>query len=74
MFSGVNSLQKLTLGEKFSFDGNGKAATVSFPKPAAIDGQAAVWYDAQRNVYYTAGEIPEGVAATYVAAVKPAGE
>jgi surface protein len=70
MFSGAGSLQKLVLGEKFSFKGNGKAAPVSFPNPGAVDGQAAVWYNAENDSYYAASEIPEGVAATYVAAPK----
>ena len=70
MFSSVNSLQKLVLGEKFSFDGNGSAASVSFPAPSSIEGSDGKWYDAETGVGYLPSEIPEGVTATYVA-VKP---
>lgn len=70
MFSSVNSLQKLVLGEKFSFDGNGKAASVSFPAPASVEGSDGKWYDAETGVGYLPSEIPEGTEATYVA-VKP---
>ena len=75
MFSGMGSLQKLTLGEKFVFAGNGSiqpSGYPSFPNPAAIDGQAAKWYNAETDTYYAPSEIPEKTAATYIAAVPPA--
>ena len=75
MFSGCNNLTKLTLGEDFVFSGDGSIPATHYPKfpsPAAIDGQAAVWYNAEADTYYTASEIPEKTAATYVAAVAPA--
>ena len=71
-FNGVNSLEKLILGENFVFDGNGTVTAVAtLPNPVKIDGQAAVWYNEANGTYYTADEIPEG-AATYIAVVKPA--
>ncbi len=73
MFSGCNSLQKLILGEKFDFDGNGTVTAVAtLPNPGKVDGQSAMWYNAANGTYYAANEIPEMTAATYVAAVKPA--
>ena len=71
-FNGVNSLEKLILGENFVFDGNGTVTAVAtLPNPGSIDGQAAVWYNEANGTYYTADQIPEG-AATYIAVVKPA--
>ncbi len=67
MFSGVSSLQKLTLGENFSFDGNGNAASVSLPAPAAVEGADGKWYDLDTGVGYLPSEIPEKTEATYVA-------
>ena len=74
MFDNCPNLQKLTLGENFSFDANGNVTNylVKLPNPGMIDGQTTVWYNADTGVYYTAAEIPEKVAATYIAVVKPA--
>ena len=72
MFNGMTSLEELTLGANFCFTGNGTAAAVTLPNPAAIDGQATKWYNAETGEYYDASEIPEKTAATYVAAVPPA--
>ena len=77
MFSGAGSLQKLTLGADFDFNGDGSITTTSgslpsLPNPAPIDGQPTVWYNAANDTYYTASEIPEETAATYIAVVKPA--
>jgi len=72
MFSGVTGLEKLILGANFDFNGNSDSnSPVSLPSPAAIDGQAASWYNEANGTYYAAGEIPEKTAATYIAAVKP---
>ncbi len=72
-FSGMNSLEKLVLGENFDFDGNGTVTHVAkLPSPAKIDGQATKWYNAENDTYYAASEIPDHTAATYVAAVPPA--
>ena len=70
MFSGVNSLQKLTLGADFCFTANGAAVPVVLPNPASIDGQATKWYNAENDTYYDASTIPEPTdkAVTYVAA------
>ena len=72
MFGGVKSLKKLTLGEKFDFDGNGSVtAKATLPNSAAIDGVTSKWYNAANDTYYAASEIPELTAATYVAAIPP---
>lgn len=71
MFSGASSLQKLSLGQDFSFDGNGNAASVSFPAPASIEGSDGKWYDLETGIGYLPSEIPEKTAAIYVA-VMPA--
>lgn len=63
---------KLVLGENFDFDGNGTVSSVAnLPDPAKIGGQTTKWYNAENDTYYTASEIPEKTAATYVAAVAP---
>ncbi len=72
MFAGVTGLEKLILSDSFDFNGNSDSnRPVSLPSPAAIDGQAASWYNEANGTYYAAGEIPEKTAATYIAAVKP---
>ena len=78
MFANMTSLEKLVLGENFSFDGDGKVTTAGYkcvlPNPAPIDGQATKWYNAETDTYYDASEIPQHTdkAVTYVAAVPPA--
>ena len=71
MFSGVTSLEKLILSENFSYDGDGKVTTegykLQFPAPAAVEGSDGKWYNVETGVGYLPSEIPEGVAATYVA-------
>ena len=74
MFANCSNLQKLSLGAEFSFNANGNvttANTVSLPDPGKIDGQTTVWYNAANDTYYTAAEIPEKTAATYIAVVQP---
>ena len=71
-FSGVNSLEKLILGENFDFDGNGTVShKATLPNSGKIDGQTTLWYNEANDTYYAANEIPDGTAATYIAAVKP---
>ena len=76
-FSGLNSLQKLVLGENFDFNGDDilvAAQCAKLPNPAPIDGQATKWYHAANDTYDTTTEIPElnGQTVTYVAAIPPA--
>ena len=76
MFNGTTGLQKLVLGEKFVFSGDGSISQNGyprFPNPAPIDGQATKWYNAENDTYYAPSEIPEKTAATYVAAIPPQG-
>ena len=68
-FDEMHSLQKLTLGEKFSCNANGKlAAGVSaiFPKPAKVEGNDGLWHNVATGEAYAHTDIPQG-AATYVA-------
>ena len=75
MFSGMNSLEKMTLSADFSFDGDGKVTTesykVSLPFPAAKEGFIAKWRNVETGVLYDADTIPEETAATYVAHYEP---
>jgi surface protein len=70
MFNGTSSLQKLILGEKFVFAGDGSIPAANYPKfpnPAAKEGLTAMWRNVATGERYLAKDIPEGVAATYVA-------
>jgi predicted ribosomally synthesized peptide with SipW-like signal peptide len=70
MFSGTTGLQKLILGEKFVFAGDGSIPAANYPKfpnPAAKEGLTAMWRNVATGERYLAKDIPEGVAATYVA-------
>ena len=75
MFSGMNSLEKMTLSADFSFDGDGKVTTesykVSLPSPAAKEGFIAKWQNVETGELYDASQIPEETAATYVAYYEP---
>ena len=69
MFNGTTGLQKLILGEKFVFSGDGSIPAThypQFPNPAAKEGYVAKWQNADTKQLYLASEIPGGVAATYV--------
>jgi len=70
--TGCNSLEKITLGEKFSFDGDGSFTKWTFAMPSAtnVQGWDGHWYNAETGAAYLPSEIPEETAATYVA-VKP---
>ena len=66
MFSGTTKLQKIILGEKFSFNGDGTCQPAMFTTPSAelIEGADGHWYTADGTAY-TASEIPNRTAATY---------
>jgi surface protein len=67
-FSGVKSLEKLTLGKDFDFDGDGTVTyKTSLPTPPAKEGYTVKWQNVDTKQTYAASEIPDGVAATYVA-------
>ena len=70
--NGCTSLEKITFGPYFSFDGDGTAPDgYKFVMPsAAVEGWDGKWYNAATGVGYLPSEIPEETAATYVA-VKP---
>ena len=69
--TGCNSLEKITLGENFSFDGDGSFTKWTFAMPSAtnVNGWDGYWYDADGNAY-APSDIPEETARTYYA-VKP---
>ena len=72
--SGCSSLEKITFGPSFSFDGDGTApASYKCAMPAAtkVEGWDGKWYNADTGVGYLPSEVPDMTAATYVA-VKPA--
>lgn len=73
MFDGMTTLGQVTLGERFSFTGNGSATCV-LPVPDAdihvgADGK---WHTEDGGSYYPV-EVPSGVAATYYAVAPSAG-
>ena len=71
-FDGMSNLQKVVLGEKFSFNGNGTNTNTNtpaiLPTPSSnyiplADGN---WYDSDLNAY-TPADVPSNVARTYYA-------
>ena len=71
MFRGMRRLERVTLGENFSFDGDGTTSMVSrhavLPTPSAayIEGADGNWYDVEGN-FYEPGSMTDG-ARTYYA-------
>lgn len=76
MFTGLTSLEKLVLGENFSFDGDGKVTNESYkaviPTPSKVERWNGHWYD-ETGKAYKPSEIPEKTAHTYVAYYTPQG-
>jgi surface protein len=69
-FVGPVKLEKLIIGENFSFDGNGTVKPeyqVKLPAPAAKEGYTAKWRNVETGELFDASQIPEKVAATYEA-------
>ena len=69
MFWNCSSLQSVALGDKFSFRGAKNARQCSLPKLKG-DGLTGFWENAETHELYAEDEIPNNVAATYVAQVK----
>ena len=68
--SGLSSLEKITFGPYFSFDGDGSAPEDYKAKMSAasnVAGWDGKWYNLETGVGYLPSEIPEETAATYVA-------
>ena len=67
-FDEMHSLQKLTVGENFSCNANGKltAKAAIFPKPATVEGSDGLWHNVATGEAFAPKDIPQG-AATYVA-------
>lgn len=70
MFDGMTALEKIALGEKFSFNGNGTgtygAAVLPTPSSDHITLADGNWYDHDYNAYAPA-DVPSKVARTYYA-------
>lgn len=69
MFNGMLRLEKITLGAKFSFNGEGLTEKAVLPTPDAtyitdknVDGK---WYNTETNVGYAPADVPSRTAATY---------
>lgn len=73
MFDGMTTLGQVTLGERFSFVGNGSTAC-ALPAPDAdiYLGADGKWHTADGESYYSA-EVPSCMAATYYAVLPSAG-
>lgn len=69
MFWNCSSLQSVALGDKFSFRGAKNARQCSLPKLKG-DGLTGFWENVETRELYAEDEIPNNVAATYVAQVK----
>ena len=75
MFDGMVRLERITLGAKFSFNGEGLTEKAVLPTPDAtyitdknVDGK---WYNTETNVGYAPADVPSKTAATYTVAVPP---
>jgi surface protein len=74
MFAGMTKLKKITISEKFSFNGCGTLMT-EYPNPAIlptpdsslIKGADGYWYNAETATAYTPENIPNNIAVTYLA-------
>lgn len=69
MFWNCSSLRSVALGDKFSFRGAKNARQCSLPKLKG-DGLTGFWENVETHELYAEDEIPNNVAATYVAQVK----
>ena len=69
MFWNCSSLQSVALGDKFSFRGAKNARQCSLPKLKG-DGLTGFWENVETHELYAEDEIPDNVAATYVAQMK----
>ena len=69
MFWNCSSLRSVALGEKFSFRGAKNARQCSLPKLKG-DGLTGFWENVETHELYAEDEIPNNVAATYIAQVK----
>lgn len=69
MFWNCSSLRSVALGEKFSFRGAKNARQCSLPKLKG-DGLTGFWENVETHELYAEDEIPNNVAATYVAQMK----
>jgi surface protein len=69
VFDGMNSLEEITLGANFSFNGDGttqKPAVLPTPNPSYIDDADGKWYALDLTTYAPA-DIPNKTANTYYA-------
>ncbi len=66
MFDSCVSLRTISLGNKFSFSGNGSEQNCRLPEPAG-DGLNGNWVSSADGRAYSPSEVPSNVAATYTA-------
>ena len=74
MFSGVNKLEKLIVGDQIKYLGNGNVSEANkwvFPNPAAKEGYTAMWRNVETGELFLGKDIPELTAATYEAYYEP---
>ena len=69
MFVNCSSLRSVALGGKFSFHGAKNTRQCSLPKLKG-DGLTGFWENVETHELYAEDEIPDNVAATYIAQVK----
>ena len=69
MFWNCSSLRSVALGDKFSFRGAKNVRQCSLPKLKG-DGLTGFWENVETHELYAEDEIPNNVAATYIAQVK----
>ena len=69
MFWNCPSLRSLALGDKFSFSGSKEARQCALPK-LKEDGLTGLWENAETHEAYAEDEVPNNVAATYIAQMK----
>ncbi len=68
--NGCTSLEKITFGPYFDFDGIGNCPDgykFSMPSASNVEGWDGKWYNVETGVGYLPSELPEKTAATYVA-------
>ena len=72
MFNKMYKLEKITLGENFTFEGDGTSESSYYgmlPTPSGdyITGADGKWYNADTGATYVSSEIPNNTGATYLA-------
>lgn len=69
MFYDCSSLKSVSLSQKFSFTGRGITRLCKLPKPLEKKGYTGLWVSSTDGMTYAPDEIPNYVAATYIAQI-----